>query len=210
MFAEVLPWFISNTLLLMYSIQCYMATTDRIAKLFGGMAFVRLARIFLLHPGTAYDAATLREKTRIEPGDMRVMLNDLVGSSVIKKRGGKWMLNESCDFLHPLHDLLIGKILSDINLGKRIERCGAVKLLIAAGVFLDDSESRTDLLIVIDKLNQKALSKTISALETDVGSEVSYAVFTPAEFAYRMSVNDKLLRDILDYPHVKLINKLLP
>lgn len=183
---------------------------DRIAKLFGGMSFVRIARLFLLHPGVAYDARTLREKTRLDPVDIRVITNDLAGASVIRKRGTKWMLNDACAFLKPLRDLLIGQLLADINLAKRVERCGAVKLLIAAGVFLDESESRTDLLLVAERLNTKMLQKIVAALEADVGNEVRYAVFTPAEFAYRMGVNDKLLRDILDYPHVKLINKILP
>ena len=183
---------------------------DRIAKLFGGMSFVRVARLFLLHPGVVYDSRTLREKAHLNPADVRVIVNDLAGASVIKKRGVKWALNDACAFLKPLHDLLIGQLLADINLAKRVERCGTVKLLIASGVFLDESESRTDLLLVAERVNPKMLQKIVAALEADVGSEVRYVVFTPAEFAYRMGVNDKLIRDILDYPHVKIINKVLP
>lgn len=183
---------------------------DKISKIFGGMSFVRIARIFLLHPEMSFSPADIREKTHLDPSDVRVIMNDLAGAGVIKKKGSKWTLDRTCEFIKPLHELLIGELLSDINLSKRIQRCGNVKLLVAAGVFLDNSESRTDLLLVVDKLNQKSLARTISALEADVGGEVRYAVFTPEEFTYRMSVNDKLIRDVFDYPHEKIINKILP
>ena len=156
---------------------------DRIAKLFGGMSFVRVARLFLLHPGVVYDTRTLREKAHLDPADLRIIVNDLAGASVIKRRGNKWILNDACAFLKPLRDLLIGQLLAAINLAKRVERCGSVKLLIAAGVFLDESESRTDLLLVAERLNPKMLQKIVAGLEADVGSEVRYAVFTPVEFA---------------------------
>lgn len=172
---------------------------------------MRIARIFLFHPNTAFSSKMIREKTHLDPADVRVIVSDLAGASVIKKRGSKWALDPDCPFLNPLHDLLIGELLSDINLGTRLAKCGVMKLIIASGIFLGNSEeSRIDLLIVADKLNQKSLSRVISSLEADVGSEVRYTVFSPAEFAYRMSVNDKLIRDILDYPHAKVVNKILP
>lgn len=174
------------------------------------MSFVRIARIFLLHPQVAFSAADIREKTHLDPADVRVIMNDLGGAGVIKRKGTKWMLDTTSEFIKPLRELLVGELLNDINLGKRLQRCGSVKLLIAGGVFIDESESRTDLLLVVDKLNQKSLSRIIASLEADVGAEVRYAVFSPAEFTYRMSVNDKLIRDVLDYPHEKIINKILP
>lgn len=173
------------------------------------MSFVRIARIFLLHPQTAFGAADIREKTHLDPADVRVIVNDLAGAGVIKRKGSKWAIDPACEFIKPLRELLIGELLNDINLGKRLQRCGTVKLLVAAGVFLDQPDARTDLLLVVDKLNQKSLARSILSLEADVGAEVRYAVFSPAEFTYRMSVNDKLIRDVLDYPHEKIINKIL-
>ncbi len=182
---------------------------EKLSALFGGPAFVRVTRIFLLHPSTAYSPRVLREKTNCDPEELRPVLRDLLRATVIKKRSGKLVLNGDCPFLLPLRDLLIGEMLADLNLTKRLATVGSVKLLIAAGVFIDDAESRTDILLVADKLDPRGLRKAITSLEADVGQEIRYTAFTPKEFNYRMSVNDKLVRDILDYPHEKLINKIL-
>jgi hypothetical protein len=38
-------------------------------------------------------------------------------------------------------------------------------------------------------------------MEAEIGGELSYAVFETKEFLYRLNMYDKLVRDILDYPH---------
>ena len=183
---------------------------EKLSALFGGPVFVRVTRLFLLHPSTSYSAKALRDKTRAGADELRPVTRDLLRATVIKKRNGNVVLNGDCHLLPPLRDLLIGEMLIDLNLAKRLARTGAIKLLVAAGVFIDESESRTDLFLVADKLDLQALRKVVAALEADIGHDIRYVAFTPKEFAYRMSVNDKLVRDVLDYPHEKLVNKLLP
>jgi hypothetical protein len=183
---------------------------EKLSALFGGPAFVRVTRLFLLHPNNSYSTRNLREKTRCSTEELRPVVRDLLRATVLKKRGGKLALNVDCPFLLPLRDLLIGEMLADLNLTKRLEKTGAIKLLIAAGVFIDDSESRSDILIVADRLNLKNLRKMVTSLEADVGQEIRYTAFTPKEFNYRLGLNDKLIRDILDYPHEKLVNKIVP
>lgn len=182
---------------------------EKLSALFGGQAFVRTTRLFLLHPTMSYSTKMLREKTRATADELRSALRDLLRATVIKKRSGKFVLNDECPFLPSLRELLVGEMLIDLDLAKRLEKSGTIKLLIASGVFIDQGESRTDILIVADKIDQKNLRKAVTALEADIGHEVRYGVFAPKEFAYRISVNDKLIRDILDYPHVKVVNKLL-
>lgn len=182
---------------------------EKLSALFGSPVFVRVARLFLLHPAVAYSTRTLREKTHASPEELRPVLRDLLRSTVVKKRAGKLILNEECPFLLPLRDLLVGEMLADLNLAKRLASTGRVVLLIAAGIFIDESESRTDILIVADKLDLRTLRKAITALEIDAGHDIRYTAFTPKEFNYRLGVNDKLVRDILDYPHEKLISKLV-
>ncbi len=182
---------------------------EKLAALFGNSAFVRITRLFLLHPTTSYSTKTLREKTRVTIDELRPVIRDLSKAGVVKKRNGKTVLNTESSFLPPLRELLIGQMLGDIHLAKRLAKAGAIKLLIASGVFIDNAESRIDILIVADRLDLKGLRKIITTLESDVGQEVRYTAFTPTEFSYRLGVNDKLVRDILDYPHEKLVNKIL-
>lgn len=44
----------------------------------------------------------------------------------------------------------------------------------------------------------------IKGLESEIGKELDYVVFDTKEFMYRMEMYDKLVCDILDYPHIKL------
>ena len=45
-------------------------------------------------------------------------------------------------------------------------------------------------------------------MEAEIGRELSYGVFETDDFRYRVSVCDKFIRDILDYSHKKILNKL--
>ncbi len=49
------------------------------------------------------------------------------------------------------------------------------------------------------------IQKTISVLESELGRELSYAIFDTNDFKYRVSMYDKLIRDVFDYPHERLI-----
>ena len=48
----------------------------------------------------------------------------------------------------------------------------------------------------------------IKNLEAEIGKELRYVYFSTEDFKYRLSMCDKLMRDILDYPHKKVLNKL--
>ena len=41
----------------------------------------------------------------------------------------------------------------------------------------------------------------VRRLEAEIGAELTYATFETKEFIYRLNMYDKLVRDILDFPH---------
>ena len=73
--------------------------------------------------------------------------------------------------------------------------------------YLDDYQS-LDLLIVGRKTTRSALDPFIKKLEAEMGRELMWALLAPAEFEHRRAMHDKFLRDLFDYPHEILINKL--
>lgn len=85
---------------------------------------------------------------------------------------------------------------------------GRVKLIVAAGIFIQNWESRVDLLIVGDDLNLNKIESIISIIESEIGKEISYSAFDTQDFEYRLGIHDRLVRDILDYNHVTLIDRL--
>ena len=56
--------------------------------------------------------------------------------------------------------------------------------------------------------SRHALFDLLKEIEAEVGKELSYAVFASDDFIYRLNICDKFIRDVLDYPHQKILNKL--
>ena len=104
--------------------------------------------------------------------------------------------------------MINAKPLQPKEIVKKISQLGAIKLLVISGVFIQDYESRVDLLVVGDNIKKTHLENLMKTLEAEIGKELKYAYFNTADFTYRMSMYDKLIRDILDYPHEKIVNKL--
>lgn len=190
-------------------------------KLFGSGAKVKLIRMFVFNPGDMYDMELITDRTRLNRNIARKEIKTLEDICLVKKKSivkqeGKtkkrktvWYLNENFSYLKALHTFLlaIGPLHSD-DIIKRVSKAGKIKLLIISGVFIQESESRVDMLVVGDNLKKGPLETAIKSIEAEIGSELKYSSFATADFEYRLRMFDKLVRDILDYPHRKLIDKM--
>lgn len=129
---------------------------------------------------------------------------------VVKKKVHGWTLNDDFLYLDALQSFLIHvSPLQDQTIIRKFNRVGKIRLLIIAGVFIQDKDSRVDILIVGDNLRRGSIDTIIKEMEAELGRDLTYSVFETKDFQYRMGMYDKLIRDILDYPHKKLVNKLL-
>jgi hypothetical protein len=181
---------------------------DLLAKLFGGSAPVRLMRFFLFHPEGIFGTATLAEKTSIVSSSLKTPLARLKAAGFIKKRARGWSLNSEFPHMQSIKHLMLGNMLADVPVVSRLSKSSSPKLLVVSGIFIEEDDSRTDVLIIADKIDGKAIAKAIVQLEAECGTEIRYSAFSTKDFSYRMGMNDKLLRDVFDYPHRKLVNKL--
>lgn len=206
-----------------------MTTTDLLGKIMGTPARVKLMRLFLFHPDTAFSRDELMTKTKTQAPILRSELALLekinfinkkeVTRSIakvtkkkttqIKKRVTVYTLDQSFSLIQPLSVLLLESELMHVpELPARLKHVGKLKLLVASGVFLRHDDRPIDLLIVGDKLDVPAMQKTISIMESEIGRELRYALFTTDDFLYRIKMYDKLIRDVFEFPHQKLINQL--
>lgn len=186
---------------------------ETLSKLFGSEAKVKIMRLFLFNPDTVFNTTGISEKVKVDINKVRKEVNQLEKIDLIKVRSshGKkgFILNSNFDYLVPLQNFLINtEPLNPKEITARINRLGSIKLLLVAGVFIQETESRVDMLIVGDNVKKANLEHTIKILESEIGKELRYAYFTAEDFRYRLSMCDKLTRDILDYPHKKIVNKL--
>ena len=179
-----------------------------VSHIFGGEAKVKLMRLFVFNPKAIYTAKTVCDRVKEGPKTVRKELGVLTKAGLIYKRAKGYVLNTDYLYLPAIeHFLIEATPLSDKEIVKRLSRAGTIKLILTSGVFKHDPEARVDLLIVGDRLKPGRLSTAISSLEAMLGRELRYTAFETPDFKYRLGVYDKLVRDVLDYPHKKLIDR---
>lgn len=88
-----------------------------------------------------------------------------------------------------------------------LRRTGRVSAVVLSGAFVGDLSRPADIIIAGDGVSERKLEAAMRTLEPQLGREIRYATFTTPEFRYRMTIQDRLLRDTLDFPHVVLLDK---
>jgi hypothetical protein len=194
---------------------------ETLGKLFGGIGRIKLMRLFLMHPDISFSMDEIQSKTKLKKDTLRKDLAWLIATTLIKKQNRTtktlkntkkivpvFILNPKCVFTQDIHAILSAKNenIPD-TLKKRFSTAGTLELLIATGFFLPESESRVDLLIVGKKLKKQKIEETIAKLESEIGRELTYAFFETPEFLYRAHMYDKLIRDVVDFPHIRVLDK---
>ncbi|MBP9709156.1 MAG: hypothetical protein KBD78_16090 [Oligoflexales bacterium] len=196
-----------------------------LAKIFGSEARVKILRLFLLNAEEIIDNEELGKRLRISRTKASQECKQLASIAFLKKRSyykevirrGKkakkktdgWVLNPEFSYNNSLRGLLVEEeFLNKKELVRRFRGAGKIKLFLVSGIFIKDQEKegRVDMLIVGDNLRKPWIDETVRKLEAEVGKELSYAIFETQEFIYRAQMYDKLVRDILDFPHEKLVS----
>jgi len=198
-------------------------------KLFGSAAKVRIMRLFLFNDGENFDISDISQRMDLDPRVVRreVQLLEKIGflrrriyfKQITRKRGKKiiisrkrtqgWNLEPKFPHIAVLTNLLINThLIRHKDILRKLQSCGKIKLVILAGVFIHEPDSRVDILIVGDNLKRGRIVDVIRSIEITIGKELKYASFETADFNYRNSMYDKLIRDILDYRHEIIVDKL--
>ena len=180
-----------------------------LGKILGNNARVSIMRLFLLNRGKSFRNKDIVKRSQVSPDVVRQELRLLASVGFIKKRSSTspdWSFNSLFKYAGEFEDLLVkSDSLNKQRLLDNFKKAGQIKLIIVSGVFIKNDDSRVDLLIVGDKMKRSKIGKEIRKLEAEAGVELVYAIFDTQEFIYRLSMYDKLVRDILDYPHEILL-----
>ncbi|MBX4198910.1 hypothetical protein KW800_01375 [Candidatus Parcubacteria bacterium] len=182
--------------------------TKAVAHIFGSEAKVKVMRLFIYNRGSIFTTKTIIERVKESSKSVRKELGALVKAGLIKKRAKGFVLADDYRYLSALeHFMTDTSKVSERDIVKKLSKAGNMRLVLTSGFFRHDPEARVDLLVVGDKIKPKRLISAIASIEADLGRELRYAAFETVDFKYRLGVYDKLIRDILDYPHQKLIDK---
>ena len=180
-----------------------------VAHIFGGEAKVKIMRLFIFNPTLVFTATEVGSRAKVGPMGTRKELGGLIKAGLVKKRGKSYILNRAYRYLPAIGNFLIdANPLSEKEIVRKISTAGTIKLILTSGVFLHNPDSRVDILIVGDHIRHGKLLSVMSSIEAELGKELRYAVFETSDFQYRLGIYDKLIRDILDSQHEKILNKL--
>lgn len=181
-------------------------------KLFESIPKVRILRLFFRNPKDPLNIRGISQKTRVKTATVRKELAKLIKLGVVRKKSGTaqtHILNENFWLFKELKDLFTKTpIGSRQKLIQNIKNAGKIRLAILSGVFINSDNSRTDIFIAGDEIKKRRVEKILSQLESEIGKLIRYTLMDTKEFKYRLDMYDRFLRDILESPHEKLINKL--
>lgn len=186
-------------------------------KIFGDIGKIKVMKLFVFNANTHFDIESVFRKTKIKNTEAKRIMAifekiGLVKRKDIKNAKGKkiamWHLNHSFSHLNAFKNffLEVSPFTSD-EIVKKLSRAGRLKLVAVSGVFLHSEESVVDLLIAGDRLKRSSLNRVIKEIESGLGKEIKYAVLDTEDFNYRLSSRDKLIRDVFDYPHTLILDK---
>jgi len=173
-----------------------------LGKILGNPARVKIMRLFLVNRSKNFTNQEVIKRSRVSKEVLRKELNLLSAVGFIKKRAAGWSLNPFFEYVAEFENLLLGSdILSQEAILDNFKKVGRVRLFVISGIFIKNRDSRADVLIVGDKLKRGKIEEGIKKIEAEIGGELTYVVFDTKEFLYRLDMYDKLVRDILDFPH---------
>lgn len=198
---------------------------DILAKIFGNEGRVKLLRFMVLSGDKQFIISEIERQTNLSEKVIRKEISYLKKSDLLEvksifvevetKRKTKKVrtlsvkLNRKFKYLEAVKNLFIStNPLSTQAMVKRFNQIGRVKLVVTSGIFLENPDSRLDLLVVGDRLDKSALDRAVRSFEMSLGRELRYTSLDTSEFNYRVSILDRLVRDVFDYPHQKIVNKI--
>ena len=199
---------------------------DFLGTLLDNPARAKVVRVFMFDPApftlsqvvkragvsaktAATEIQTLEKLKVVKKGKFAITVGKSAGRVVEGKiKEETWMANP--DFAH---NGALSKFVHEISptphkgIVEGLRRGGRLSAVVLSGAFMGDNSRPADLIVVADGINERQMENAVKALEPQCGREIRYATFSTPEFRYRLTIQDRLLRDILDFPHVILLDK---
>lgn len=196
---------------------------DPLAILFGNQARVKLLRFFLFNPSKEFTFDEISRRAKLVRRTARTEMNALERAEVIKKKliladnprtGRKqkmqgYALNKNFPELQALQTFLFETApINGKTVMKHLRKAGPVDFVAVAGIFVREFDQRLDLMLATKKLVDTKIENAIRSLEAELGVEIRYSAMASDDLKYRVGMYDKLTRDVFDYPHQILADRI--
>lgn len=207
------------------------AHKDLLAQLMGNPVRARVLRLLVLNEHEVFTPARLGKRAHVsarsaarELAALHAMkiarkgaahISDATAPGTVSRKkhaAGKaetvWFLDPHSTHLRALSAFVraVSPVEHDDVL-EALKRSGKLSAVVLSGFFVGDSSRPVDVLVVGDQVNERRLEVAVKTLEHVFGRELRYAAFTTPEFRYRLTVQDRLVRDTIDFPHIVLLDR---
>lgn len=169
-------------------------------EIFSSNTRVKLLNVFLLNPEEEY---FIRELTRLldeQINSVRRELDNLKKVGLLKARSKNrkkyYHVNKDFIIYNELRNICAKASAFDTDIVKQIKKLGDFDLIVLAGVFVDEPETKNvDLLLVgqADKVDLERFFKN----ELKFEREVKYSLMSKEDFLYRFNLNDKFIKEMV-------------
>ncbi len=201
---------------------------ELLSRLLGGTERVKIMRFFLHHEDELFAASDVVGKTKSKSVSAKKELTSLAAMGFIEKKRTKMVVTTGAkkktsrvkevngyklnpDFPHnqALKELLFDfQLVDKKELASRFKALGRIKLFVVAGIFINDPKSRLDILLIGEAIKKPKAEKIFEGISAEVGREVIYSIMDVEEYEYRIKMYDKFIRDVMEMPHEKVVDKI--
>ncbi|MBI5644774.1 hypothetical protein HY970_01620 [Candidatus Kaiserbacteria bacterium] len=200
---------------------------DFLGEILGNKARAQVLRVFVLNPNEVITLVNAARRSGVSLPVTKKEIRGLEKIGILKRsrsititlpkskrvvRGQNkipaWAVN--ADFRHLRAVTAFVHEVSPVrydNIVGALKKSGKVSAIILSGTFMGDDSRPADLVVASDTLNERRLEAAIKRLEPAFGREIRYAAFSTPEFRYRLTIQDRLIRDTLDFPHLVLLDR---
>lgn len=201
---------------------------DFLVTFIGNSARARVLRVFVLNQSELFTQTQAAKRSGVSVQATAKEIHALEQLGILKKgkaavvrtagaRGKRspakkvesvWMFNQ--DFKHAP---AVSKFVHEVSpvhyktIVEALKGSGRLAAVILSGTFMGDPTRPADLIVAADSLNEQRLDHAVRTLEPIFGREIRYAAFSTPELRYRLTIQDRLIRDTLDYPHLVLLDR---
>jgi hypothetical protein len=176
--------------------------------------------LFFNNPGRPFYVREITRKIDEQINSVRRELANLLSIGLVSSDGSNnrlyYEVNPKYEYYEQLRgifttmpikskDPVVKETREEDKIIKRLRSTGSITFAFLTGTFARDLHTSVDIFVVGD-VNKARLAKVVAEMEKEMGRELNYSALTPAEYDYRLSLNDRFVTTLLESKKIVIID----
>ena len=205
---------ITDTTILKVQLRITMSTnSDPLESIIGDEVRAKLLRLFILNKDFVYTVADFSKTLQKQDLVLRAALRHLERDNIIRKkkiskpnqksRGVSKAVGYGFNKRYPHRDFLDSVVQGsmptekDVLAGK-IARVSGVRCIVISNIFMEKPKDHVDLIVASSEDNEAEIKILVQKTEGIIGRELRCVFLTENDLLYRIRINDRFIRAILE------------